>query len=157
PRVHDRAQRNAIHPPAGALRAPAHRRTRTRACSLGRRGENAATRRAVGGRSLRAQHAALAARLQPRQIMVRPRIALADVARARLFTYERAADGGIMHEELVERSDLVNPERGALIGSDQHTAQIESAFARSAMAALRELIDQELPQRVIICAGPRML
>jgi protein required for attachment to host cells len=39
----------------------------------------------------------------------------------------------------------------------RHLVKLDEDFARSAMAALRELIDEHAPQRVIVCAGPRML
>src|SRR5260221_11890990 len=43
--------------------------------------------------------------------MYRTCIAVVDATRARLFTYDRFADESGVHDELVERSDLVNPIR----------------------------------------------
>ena len=112
--------------------------------------------------------------------MYRVCIALVDATRARLFTFERVAEGTDTREVLVERTDLVNPQRrkrpsevfsDARPGSsrtgnlqyafddhrDHHVSQIDDKFARMAMAALRELIDERPTQRVVICASPRML
>lgn len=112
--------------------------------------------------------------------MYRVCIALVDATRARLFTFERVTDGADTREALVERTDLVNPQRrrrpsevfsdtrpglsrtGHLQYAfddhrDQHIAQLDERFARMAMAALRELIDEHPTQRVVICAPPRML
>ena len=123
---------------------------------------------------------ALATHLQRESIMYRVCIALVDATRARLFTFERVADGTDAREELIERTDLVNPQRrrrasevfsdtrpgSSRIGHlqyafddhrDHHVSQIDDRFARMAMAALRELIDEHPTQRVVICASPRML
>jgi protein required for attachment to host cells len=123
---------------------------------------------------------ALATHLQRESIMYRVCIALVDATRARLFTFERVADGGDTREVLVERTDLVNPQRrrrpsevfsDTRPGSsrtghlqyafddhrDHHVSQIDDEFARMAMAALRELIDERSTHRVVICASPRML
>jgi protein required for attachment to host cells len=112
--------------------------------------------------------------------MYRVCIALVDATRARLFTFERVADEADVREELVERADFANPQRrkrpsepfaDARPGSnhsgqlqhafedhrDHHLSQIDEKFARTAMAGLRELIDEHPTQRVIICASPRML
>jgi protein required for attachment to host cells len=117
----------------------------------------------------------------PREsIMYRVCIALVDATRARLFTFERVTEGADTRDELVERTDLANPQRrrrpsepfsDTRPGSsrtghlqfafddhrDHHISQIDDEFARMAMAALRELIDERPPQRVVICAPPRML
>jgi protein required for attachment to host cells len=112
--------------------------------------------------------------------MYRVCIALVDATRARLFTFERAMEGAEPREELVERTDFVNPQRrrrsselfsdtrpgssrtGELQYAfddhrDQHVSQLDERFARTAMAALRELIDERPTQRVVISASPRML
>lgn len=112
--------------------------------------------------------------------MYRACIALVDAARARLFTIDRITEGEETREELVERADLVNPQRrrrpselfsdtrpgsgrvGRLqYGLDDHRdrniAQLDEKFARMVMANLRELIDERPTQRVIVCASPRML
>jgi protein required for attachment to host cells len=112
--------------------------------------------------------------------MYRVCIALVDATRARLFTFERAAEGPDTREQLVERTDFVNPQRrrrpsevfsdtrpgaghtgGLQYGfddhRDDHVAEVDDKFARMAMAALRELIDELPTQRLVICAAPRML
>jgi protein required for attachment to host cells len=115
--------------------------------------------------------------------MYRVCIATVGAARARLFTYEHSADAEDAHDKLVEHSELVNPARrgrsGELVSSSQltssyrdgvspdgpndddhrvhHTALHDVAFARMVMAAFRELIDEQQPQRVIVSADPRML
>lgn len=112
--------------------------------------------------------------------MYRVCIALVDATRARLFTFEREAEGSAVRDQLVERTDLVNPQRrkrpsevfsdtrpgSSRTGNlqyafddhrDHHISQVDDKFARTAMAALRELIDEAPTQRVVICASPRML
>jgi protein required for attachment to host cells len=103
--------------------------------------------------------------------MYRAAIALVDASRARLFTYDRTVDEGGLHENLVEHSDFVNPARrkrpGELFSTsdrtggddhrDQHISHLDIEFARTVMAALRELVDEFPTRRVIIAAGPRML
>jgi protein required for attachment to host cells len=89
-------------------------------------------------------------------------------------------DGADTREELVERTDFVNPQRrrrpsevfsDTRPGSsrtghlqyafddhrDHHISQLDDKFARMAMAALRELIDEHPTRRAVICASPRML
>ena len=112
--------------------------------------------------------------------MYRVCIALVDATRARLFTFERETEGADIRDELIERTDFVNPQRrrrpselfsDTRPGSsrtghlqyafddhrDHHVSQIDEKFARMAMAGLRELIDEHPTQRVVICASPRML
>lgn len=112
--------------------------------------------------------------------MYRVVIALIDATRARLFTLDRTTDGGATHEQLVERTDLVNTARrrrpsellsDSRPGSsrtgplqygfddhrDQYMAQLDVRFGRTALAALRELIDEHGARRLILCAPPRML
>jgi protein required for attachment to host cells len=112
--------------------------------------------------------------------MYRACIALVDATRARLLVLERVTDGPEIREELVERTDLINPQRrrrpselfsdsrpgSSRVGHLQHgfddnrdrlTSQLDERFARSVMATLRELIDEQPTQRVIVCASPRML
>jgi protein required for attachment to host cells len=112
--------------------------------------------------------------------MYRVCIALVDATRARLFTFERVTEGADTRDELIERTDLVNPQRrrrpselfsDTRPGSsrtghlqyafddhrDHHISQLDDKFARMAMAALRELIDEHSTQRVVICASSRML
>ena len=118
--------------------------------------------------------------LQPSDSMYRACIATVDATRARLFTYERVAAPEGTREQLVEHTDLVNPARRMRPGSlfsdsqpgaaragshqnafddhrDQHITRFDIDFARAALVALRELIDQQQPRQVILCAGPRML
>lgn len=112
--------------------------------------------------------------------MYRVCIALVDATRARLFTFERVTEGPNTRDELIERTDLVNPQRrrrpselfsDTRPGSsrtghlqfafddhrDHHISQIDDKFALMTMAALRELIDEYPAQRVVLCASPRML
>jgi protein required for attachment to host cells len=112
--------------------------------------------------------------------MYRVCIALVDASRARLFTFEHAMEAARSRDELVERNDLVNPQRrsrpselfseprpGASRSGhlqyafddhrDRDVAQLDDKFARMAMAALRELIDERPTQRVVVSASPRML
>ena len=122
----------------------------------------------------------LATPLQRESVMYRVCIALVDATRARLFTFERAAEGADTRDELVERTDFVNPQRRRRTSEvfsdtrpgssrtghlqyafddhrDHHISQLDDKFARMTMAALRELIDEQPTQRVVICASPRML
>jgi len=122
----------------------------------------------------------LATHLQRESIMYRVCIALVDATRARLFTFERVADGADTRDELVERTDFVNPQRrrrpsevfsdtrpgSSRTGNlqyafddhrDHHISQLDDKFARMTMAGLREIIDEHPTQRVVICASPRML
>lgn len=108
--------------------------------------------------------------------MYRAAIALVDASRARLFTYDRTLDETGIHEELLEKEDLVNPARhkrpselfsssghggGLTYGfddhRDHHISEMDAEFARTVMASLREIIDEFPTRRVIIAAGPRML
>jgi protein required for attachment to host cells len=122
----------------------------------------------------------LATPLHQESVMYRVCIALVDATRARLFTFERVTDGADTREELVERTDFVNPQRrrrssevfsdtrpgSSRTGNlqyafddhrDHHISQLDDKFARMTMAGLRELIDEHPTQRVVICASPRML
>lgn len=109
--------------------------------------------------------------------MYRVCIAVVDATRARLFTFDRAADEAGVHGQLVEEPELVNAARqassvpvlatasGSPAGAHRHDALDEHRghraahhdveFARTALAARRQMVDQNTPQRV--CAGPRML
>lgn len=80
-------------------------------------------------------------------------IALVDATRARFFTFDRVIDELGTHEQLTEHADLV----AFTDHRDHDTGRSDAEFARTALAALRELIDDHAPERVIICAGPRML
>jgi protein required for attachment to host cells len=104
--------------------------------------------------------------------MYRAVIAVMDSARARFFTFDREADGGGVRERMEEHADLVHlarrmkpselfSESGLRGAADDHrTANLDdkdAAFARTSLAALRELIDERAPRRVIVCAAPKML
>jgi protein required for attachment to host cells len=112
--------------------------------------------------------------------MYRVCIAVVDATRARLFTFQRITGDADGHGDLVEHSDLVSSARGAVPGErssnarpasthgghpshalhdhrDHLTYQVDEKFARTALAALRELIDEHATQRVVVCAAPRML
>ena len=77
-------------------------------------------------------------------------IALVDATRARFFTLDRSADGEL--EPLAEPSHLIQPAPEAHL-----RARHETEFARTAMAAFREVIDEYSPERAIVCADPGML
>jgi protein required for attachment to host cells len=112
--------------------------------------------------------------------MYRTCIAVVDASRARLFTLNRTSDVEGVHEELLERSDLVNLARrqrpsdlfsdtrpgtnrtGDLSYSfddhrDAHVRELDADFSRRVIAELLELIRSEGTQRLILCASPRML
>jgi protein required for attachment to host cells len=122
----------------------------------------------------------MAIHLHFESVMYRVCIALVDATRARLFTFERAREASDTGGELVEHTDLVNPQRrrrpselvsetrpGASCSGrvqsafedhgDPHVSQLDEKFARMAMAALRELIDEHPTQRVVIGASPQMM
>lgn len=109
------------------------------------------------------------------------RVCIATVAavRARLFTFERSLEAEATHEELREHADLVNPGRrhpGALLRDnrpginrtgglqnafDDHrdgfVDNLDAEFARTIVAELQRMLDDAPAQRLIACAGPRML
>ena len=112
--------------------------------------------------------------------MGRACIALVDDTRARFFTVEHITVEADIGEELVEHADLVNLARRrrpselvchARPGSlrtghlqyafddhrDYQVSQLDAEFARTAMAALSELLDEHTTRRAIVCAGPHML
>ena len=108
--------------------------------------------------------------------MYRVAIAVIDASRARFFTFDRELDGDGVREGMVEHTDLVNlarrmrpselfsdtrpATRGVGTVDDHRTGNIDrkdAEFARTALAALREVIDEHRPRRVGVCASPRML
>ncbi|HTR53975.1 MAG TPA: host attachment protein [Kofleriaceae bacterium] len=112
--------------------------------------------------------------------MQRTVIAVVDATRARLFTYERAAEVGGIEEKLSERFDLVNPARhrtpaqlfsdtrtntsrtgGKLYGLDDHRDAhmdaMDSEFASAVASAIEQAVRDTNAKRVIVCASPRML
>lgn len=98
----------------------------------------------------------LAVALQQVAAMDRVCIALVDATRARFFTFDRGVNEDQGSEPLGEPSALVRhlgePARPA---SKLERHDLE--FARMAMAAFRELIDEHGAQRAIVCANGPML
>ncbi len=97
--------------------------------------------------------------------MHRTCIAVIDAARARLFTYDRTADGGDVREELVETADLVNPGRRLAQSrgfpfddhGDARLAEMDRTFAKQIAAEVRRLTDDPRARRLLLCASPNML
>lgn len=112
--------------------------------------------------------------------MLRTCIAVVDASRARLFTFDRSVEPDGTHEELSERLDLVNPARRlrasqlftesrpprARTGNleytiddhrDAHVDELDADFARLINNEIDELVRSAQPQRLIVCASPRML
>ena len=112
--------------------------------------------------------------------MYRACIAVVDASRARLFTFERSTDEQGLHEQFTEQKDLINPGRrlrpselfsdsrpgSSRTGSlqyafdDHRSAHIEAmdtAFSRSIMSELSELVAASHAQKVILCASSSML
>jgi hypothetical protein len=82
-------------------------------------------------------------------------VVLVSWTRARLFTFDRAADeaGLVEHPEIVIQR---RPEE-RLDRRCHGVADLDGELARVAMAALRELVDKNAAQRVVICADPPLL
>lgn len=88
-----------------------------------------------------------------------------DASRARLFTLDRTADAGGVHEELVESADLVNPGRRLASShgfpyddhGDARVAEIDRTFAKQIAAEVRRLTDDPRARRLVVCASPNML
>jgi protein required for attachment to host cells len=112
--------------------------------------------------------------------MYRACIAVVDASRARLFTYERSSEVEGLKEHLIEERDLVNPARrlrpselfsesrpgssrtGGLQYAfddhrDAHVDALDAEFSRLVIGELVNLMRAAHPQRVILCASPRML
>lgn len=112
--------------------------------------------------------------------MYRAAIAIVDASRARIFTFDRDSDAGGTHEELVEKSDLVNPARrrrpselfsesrpgssragGLQFAFDDHrsanVAAMDHQFARDVMIEVARVLEAADAHRVIVCASPHML
>jgi protein required for attachment to host cells len=80
-------------------------------------------------------------------MMIRLCTAVIDAARARLFVFERSAEPDGIHEQFVEREDLINPQRFQTLLQFAHVVGREIArFVRDAHAP-----------RLVVCASPRML
>jgi protein required for attachment to host cells len=114
-------------------------------------------------------------------VMIRICIAVADAARARLYTFEQLADPTGAAQELRECVDLVDPERrrrpselfsDTRPGSDRtpsgrgyglddhrdaHVDQFDLRFAAEIVARLTDLVREHGCRRVIVAASPRML
>jgi protein required for attachment to host cells len=88
--------------------------------------------------------------------MHRTCIAVIDATRARLFTFDRTAEGDGVHEELVETNDLVNPGR-RLDHGDAHQEEMDRTFAKQIGAEIRRLTDDPRARRLVLCASPNML
>lgn len=86
--------------------------------------------------------------------MQRVCIALVDATHARFFTMDRSASGSGELQALAEPGHLTQP---AFVGRDHQRARRDTEFARTAMAAFREVIDEYAPERAIVCTDPRML
>jgi len=112
--------------------------------------------------------------------MDRTCIAIVDATRARLFTFDRASDASGVHEDLEERTDLVNPQRrrrpselfsDSRPGSSRtgglgyafddhrghHMEEIDAAFARDVATQIENLVHEAPTRRLIMCASPNML
>jgi protein required for attachment to host cells len=112
--------------------------------------------------------------------MYRACIAVVDATRARLFSFERTSDASGVHEQLIERVDLVNPARrrrpselfsDSRPGSsrtgghqfafddhrDAHIDRLDEEFAGAASTEIRRIIRESGVNRLIVCASPRML
>jgi protein required for attachment to host cells len=107
-------------------------------------------------------------------------IAVIDATRARLFTFDRDSEPQGIRERLTEVSDLVDPARrqtpselfsdsrpgSSRVGPrqygfddhrDGHIDHLDLDFCRSIVDELRRVLDRAPCQRLVLCAGPRML
>jgi protein required for attachment to host cells len=113
--------------------------------------------------------------------MQRTCIAVVDATRARLFTLERSSEVDGVHEELTERTDLVNPSRrqtpshlfseshsGTNVAGggrhysfddhrEAHLDAMDAEFGREIVAAIERTVRELDAHRLILCASPRML
>jgi protein required for attachment to host cells len=94
--------------------------------------------------------------------MKRACIAIVDAARARIYTYDQATDGGrsapagALHEAI----DLVNPGRrghDAYDHNDAHTDELDRRFARHVVAEIDRIAREQAYDRVLLVASPAML
>jgi protein required for attachment to host cells len=111
---------------------------------------------------------------------VRTCIAVVDATRARLFTFDRNHKADGVRERLTEVSDLVDPARrltpselfsdsrpgASRVGPRQygfddhrerHLDRLDAEFCRAIVGELGRLLDRIPCERLILCAGPRML
>jgi hypothetical protein len=84
-------------------------------------------------------------------------IALVDATRARFFTFDRGVNERADGEPLTEPGSLVRHVGDGDPRPPRATHKYEIEFARMAMAAFRELIDEHGAQRAIVCANAPML
>ena len=107
-------------------------------------------------------------------------IAIVDATRARLFVHDRSSEADGVHDNLTERTDLVNPSRrltanelfsdprtGSNVAAghhfgfddhcDTHLANMDDEFARAAVAQIWQLVTETASRRLVVCASPRML
>ena len=113
--------------------------------------------------------------------MTRICIAIADAARARLYTFEQLAEPTGAAQELRECVDLIDPDRrlrpselfsdtrpgsdrapsgrgyGLSDRRDAHIDEFDRRFAAEIVARLTELVREHGCRRVIVAASPRML
>lgn len=101
--------------------------------------------------------------------MTRTCIAVADASRARLFVLERTTNASGSHEELAEKTDLVNPQRrlreselftDSYVFEDHredHIERMDAEFAHAIVGELHRLVRAAPTAQVIVCASPNML
>lgn len=97
--------------------------------------------------------------------MHRTCIAVIDATRARLFTFDRTADSGEVHEELVETADLVNPGRRLASSrgfpyddhGDARQEEMDRTFAKQIAEETRRLTTDPRTRKLVVCASPGML
>jgi protein required for attachment to host cells len=97
--------------------------------------------------------------------MHRTCIAVIDATRARLFTFDRTAANGAVHEDLVETADLVNPGRRLASSrgfpyddhGDARQEEMDRTFAKQIAAEVRRLTADPRARRLVVCASPNML
>ncbi len=97
--------------------------------------------------------------------MHRTCIAVIDATRARLFTLDRIAESGGVHEEFVETGDLVNPGRRLAASrgfpyddhGDARQQEMDRAFAKQIAAEVSRLTADPRARRLVVCASANML
>ena len=97
--------------------------------------------------------------------MHRTCIGIIDATRARLFTLDRNADGGTVHEDMVEVVDLVNPARHLPASrgfpyddhGDARMAELDRTFAKQIAKEIGGILADRRARRLVVCATPGML
>lgn len=107
-------------------------------------------------------------------------IAVVDASRARLFTFQRSSHDSGVDEQFIEQSDMINPARRlrpselfsdtrpgiSRVGPkqfsvddhrDAHLDHYDQAFAAAVAVELGRMASDSNPDRVVLCASPRML